>query len=127
MFTANGHIFPGRDNTTAKSIFISCKGDDLETSRAVTQGSADLDWTPGPSPQTHTAISPLDTGSVKGPASCSPISLSTQRLPLPPAGTSPCSQGSSFSPSFPLQIEPKIPQGLPLLCFVKVTSIVTCL
>lgn len=38
MITANGPVFPGRNNTTAKQIFFSGKGGDLEMSPAVLCG-----------------------------------------------------------------------------------------
>lgn len=129
VITANGPVFPGRNNPTAKSIFASgkgmiwrcrllfCVGDSGicrpgEDPRSLSQGTrSPLHWTPQVKKGQRLLSSLLSTQRVQTTPLCHP---------LPPA------QSSPLSPAFPLHVEPPSPQDLLCLCFITATSPVTC-
>lgn len=113
--TANGPVFPGRNNSTATAPFLPCKGGD--SPGAPDPGTCPMSPCPG-----HTAASPLDTASAKGPESCCHVSLSI--CPLSPTGTSTLFPGLLSSSFIPPPVKLGGLQHLLFLFFIKAASTV---
>lgn len=104
MITANGPVFPGRRDATAKSPSFLAR--EVTWSCHLPPGVCDPGFCPMSLCPGHAATSPPDTTSGKGLGSHWHLSLSPSsflHLPAPPRHP----QGPSFSPSYPLQIKPE--------------------
>lgn len=120
VITANGPVFPGRNNPTAKSIFASGKGVIWRCHLLFCVGDSGI-CRPGEDPgsfsQAHTLTSSLDTGSEEGPASplISPFhSEAPDHPPLP--SPAPCPELPSL-PCIPPSCRTPKPTGSAMSLF----------